>query len=380
MEDQLGETELPVSIVHMLIQKRIENDEHSADILSSVTSNTELLLVAATNGYIEMIEPLAKLGTDLDFVDQHNMAAIYLAAQSGHTDVVVLLIKLGCNVKTSNRVSVMHYAAVGGHEDVIRALNQLDPELIDICDSDGKTPMHAAAETGSNPGVIKLLGQHNIDKVTKGGLAPIHLAARCGNAVMVEAFIGLNVDLCRQCTIGITPLYLAVYRGMMEKDHINYVKIIEMLLIGNSDAIRMVDKFGDTIFASLIGNSRAIKIMNKIGGAPVFITDPESSMHLVIELLVRFDSSVLDSVSTFYHNPLRSYVRAQNGTHTKKTPYLVTLVSLFGGIIEYHRLCEAKRIVPVEITENELVEVRYRTYFSCSLVYYLLCVGQSRKL
>jgi hypothetical protein len=123
----------------------------------------------------------------------------------------------------------------------------------------------------------------------------------------------------------------------------------------------------------LINGSKSIRIKDDSGNTPIFF----SNMYAVVELIVRFDSSVLDSVDKYGDGFLASHVKCLDKIHTK-TPGLISAISLFGGVAEYRRLCceQATQLVPVEITEDELAEVRYRTYFSCSLVYYLLCVGR----
>jgi ankyrin repeat protein len=359
-------------VVQLLLQKLAVNALKDITMLSEVTSYTDLLFVAVIDGYNDMIQLLAKLGADLEAIDHKGRTVIYIAVERGRAYTVALLGRLGCKTRRTYGYpcrSLMHIAATRGDERTIRALNRLDPGLVDVRDVNGCTPTHYYATStvaGENPKVIELLGQQNIATVSASGQTPLHLAAMYGKVAMIAALIEVgstkfNVNLDQQNSFGETPMHLAVRKtyGNMHWDEYqenDRLKIVELLLIAGSNAISM---------------------KNNLGLTPMFFMyNPRNC--LAIELMVRFDSSVLDQVDNRGESPMMVYIRSQIGPHTQN-PGIISMVSLFGGVDEYYRLCAIYKMKPRTITEDELAEVRYRVYFSCSLVYYLLCVGQRHK-
>jgi ankyrin repeat protein len=82
------------------------------------------------------------------WVENNGITALQAAAQYGHHEVVLLLIKRGA--------------------DVSRA------------DALGRTPMHCASQYG-HAGTVALLHTHGADvnAVDEDGLSPLHMAAQC---------------------------------------------------------------------------------------------------------------------------------------------------------------------------------------------------------
>jgi hypothetical protein len=351
-------TQLIVSVVQLLVQNLAENNSKVVKALSTVQSYTDLLFVAAANGYNDLIPMLVKLGADLNAVDADWRSVIYAAVRA---DTIMLLLKLGCtkDIRGYYNGNVMHHAILRKHKDLVLAIHQFDPELINGVDRYGDTPMHDAARN-KDPSMVKLLGRCSsqpLYSVNKEGMTPLHVAVIMRNVNTVAALIELGSDLDKQTSSMSAATALHFVMASYYYESTKLIQIVELLLINGTKAIR---------------------IKNNAGKTPIFMRNAYLDNFVAVELIVRFDSSVLDSVDERGDNPLVSYVRSQNDTHTK-TPALISMISLFGGVAEYRRLCTIYGATPVSVSEDELAEVRYRTYFSCSLVYYLLCVGQRHK-
>ncbi|CAM9605394.1 unnamed protein product, partial [Sphacelaria rigidula] len=110
----------------------------------------------------------------------------------------------------------LHQAAKTGNlSHVRRALNVGTPDPLD---SDGRTPLHVAAEGGHAEVVMALLAASAaVDARDKKGYTPLYLAASEGrlDAVRVLLEASPNVDIPdKDC--GYSPLFVAMMKGHHE--------------------------------------------------------------------------------------------------------------------------------------------------------------------
>lgn len=133
------------------------------DVLSNIQSGKPIQR-AALYGHIECVELLHKqYNADITLVSEfHNLSALHLACQAGHTHVVEYIIKSLPNKQrilfidlinnsdhngVYNGWSSLHYASDNGHLDVVRSLVQYGCS-IDLLTSTGDTACSIAAEHG----------------------------------------------------------------------------------------------------------------------------------------------------------------------------------------------------------------------------------------
>ncbi|XP_052568523.1 ankyrin repeat and death domain-containing protein 1A isoform X5 [Peromyscus californicus insignis] len=110
--------------------------------------NTALHL-AASQGHVAVLQRLVDIGLDLEEQNEEGLTALHAAAEGGiHADCVRLLLSAGSNVNalTQKKLSCLHYAALGGSEDVSRALIKAGG-CTNVADKQGKTALAVAARS-----------------------------------------------------------------------------------------------------------------------------------------------------------------------------------------------------------------------------------------
>jgi len=105
-------------------------------------------------------------------------------------------------------------AAKAGETDRVVALLEANPELVNVRDGEGKTPLHHAV-LGGHPGVAELLLDRGADisAVDAWNYTPLHHAAYQGDAPLVALLLARGADVMAREAQGRTPLYLAVNWG-----------------------------------------------------------------------------------------------------------------------------------------------------------------------
>jgi ankyrin repeat protein len=92
-----------------------------------------LLMVASSNGYIEIVKELLKNGADVNAKKNNGNAPLIMASSEGFLEVVKELLLHGANVNTTlnNGFSSLTLASFNGHTEVVRELldNNADPTI-----------------------------------------------------------------------------------------------------------------------------------------------------------------------------------------------------------------------------------------------------------
>ncbi|MGH0149070.1 UNVERIFIED_CONTAM: hypothetical protein FKN15_056427 [Acipenser sinensis] len=109
---------------------------------------------------------------------QYGRTPLHLAAYKGHTEVVRILLKAGCDldIQDDSEQTALHRAAVVGNTDVISALLQ-EGCALDRQDKDGNTALHEVSWHGFSQSVKLLVKSGaNIQAKNKAGQTPLDLA------------------------------------------------------------------------------------------------------------------------------------------------------------------------------------------------------------
>jgi len=157
--------------------------------------------------------------------------------------------------------TVMHYAALRGHLDVVKILIQLGVD-VDSRNHNGWTPLYGAVNNGY-PDVIKALVESGADVNAKdeNGEIPIHIAVFKDYPDVVKVLIELGADINGKKNNGETPLHEATYWS-----HPNEIEIIRILVEFGAD-VNAKDKYGRTPLYNAVerNQSDAIKMLIKFG-------------------------------------------------------------------------------------------------------------------
>src|SRR5439155_1774772 len=232
------------------------------------------LLMASKSGDAGMIAALVAGGADPNSSTTNGTTALMLAAASGKTDAVTVLLDNRANVnakESSKGETALAFAAAYGRADVIRTLTARGADVaatttvVDLSlfakeeqerfaqfqqqgaggrganaraeGADAKPAEGAAAQAAAAGGAApppaeevarigrnatRAAGKPGIDRqylyselvATQGGLAPLHLAARQGQLEAVKALLEAGADV-NQPSAGdkITPLVIAIVNG-----------------------------------------------------------------------------------------------------------------------------------------------------------------------
>lgn len=136
----------------------------------------------------------------------------------------------------------IHRSAADGRVDSVRQAVQDDPQAVRAKDASGFTALHYAA-SGGHADVLAILldGGAKIDAIGSRGETAILLAAGAGKTEVVELLVSRGADLNRAASDGKTPLIKAATGG--------YYEVVKALLEGGADP-SLKDRSGRTPLAA----------------------------------------------------------------------------------------------------------------------------------
>ncbi|MCB9892699.1 MAG: ankyrin repeat domain-containing protein [Planctomycetes bacterium] len=140
-----------------------------------------------------------------------NPAPLHLAAASGHTAIVELLIERGATVDLPGVAgsTALHLACAEGHEAVALTLLAHGASR-DARDTSGFRPLHLAVQAGSVPIATRLIERGaDVRARSVTGSEPMHLAAGSGNVALMELLLDHGADVNARDVLGSRPLTLA---------------------------------------------------------------------------------------------------------------------------------------------------------------------------
>jgi uncharacterized protein len=145
---------------------------------------------AAKAGDLEKVKALLKDHPDLVFnKDNDGRSPLHWAANSGHKDVVELLLtnKAEVNAKDNNGGTPLLYATAGGRWNVAQLLLANKAE-VNAKDNDGRSPLHWAASMGhKDMAELLLTNKAEVNATNNKGFTPLHYATAGGDNVGFQA-------------------------------------------------------------------------------------------------------------------------------------------------------------------------------------------------
>ncbi len=159
-------------------------------VAAKVTGDTKEeppLIEAVEESDLKRAQKLIAKGADVNQQNSYGYSALFLAAASGDTKIVKLLLDAGANVNARGPTgSALARAAQQGNPEIVRLLLQAGAEL-EAKDSSGWTALFSAAMTGNSEIVeILLKAGANINARANNGWTALKEAQMRGNENIVQ--------------------------------------------------------------------------------------------------------------------------------------------------------------------------------------------------
>lgn len=145
----------------LTIAALVENS-NAADEAAFEIKNDGFLINAASDGNLEAVRAFIEEGTDVNARSRRWTTPLIASSNSGHTDVVQLLIDSGATVDSRSFTSWPLMAAVKkSYTDIIKILLAANADT-ELRDRNGRTPLMHAIEKGDFE-IVKLLVESGAD-------------------------------------------------------------------------------------------------------------------------------------------------------------------------------------------------------------------------
>ena len=143
---------------------------------------------------------------------------LVIAKMKRYDESIKFLLQERADIKSNarNGETLLSYAAQSGHEDVVELLLSTNKINVDARNKRGRTPLSLAASSGHEPTVKLLLatGKVDIDSRDNNGWTPLSLAAYHGYESVVRLLLATGkVDIDSRDNDGRTPLSYATSQG-----------------------------------------------------------------------------------------------------------------------------------------------------------------------
>ncbi|MCE5323348.1 ankyrin repeat domain-containing protein [bacterium] len=134
---------------------------------------------------------------------------------------IILVVTFILLAATSTFAAQIHTAAATGDVATVEKLVKADPNIVNLKDDDGATPLHHAAAKGQLA-IVKLLiaDKADVNAQKKDGVTALHVAAALGYKDVVVALLDAKADACAVDKKGRTPLSIAKAGGKVEIENI----------------------------------------------------------------------------------------------------------------------------------------------------------------
>ncbi|KAK8221521.1 hypothetical protein IWZ01DRAFT_43965 [Phyllosticta capitalensis] len=237
--------------------------DYQQKLHSALSSPPSPLFAICSFGYLEVLEYLLSnlLLPDLEIANKYNARGLYLAACSGHNDLVECLIRHHCDINSPGGRfgTAIKAAANAGHASVVRLL--LNRGASTSCDSGEYGDPMQAALAGGHQNVVQMLFENCFTFSTQ---------TEFDNALQLASFNG-NVDAVEQLLDGQAgdfstadshvPLQVALY-GRKEKAS-------KRLIDACQDVNDTQGYFGNALQSAIAGGKLGlVKLVLEKGGNP----------------------------------------------------------------------------------------------------------------
>jgi ankyrin repeat protein len=267
-----GATALHVAIYHgqeeaarRLIDEGIDllaknQDGHSALSYAIRFKKKLFVLLLAKNGAATNGRKIPQfpdgIGTNINRKDGNRLTLLHYMALGGLESETRMLVQNGAHVEAKGKASAtpLHYAARGGYEAVVGILIASGAK-IDAKKDGGETVLHEAVWSGSKE-IVRTVLHHgaNIEAKTNQGQTALYHATRWGSGEVVRILLDHGANSEAKNGRGHTALHHSAYSG--------YEEVVRILLEHGAD-IEAKNDMGDTALhlAAYWGKEEGVRIL-----------------------------------------------------------------------------------------------------------------------
>lgn len=254
-------------------------------------ATSDLLVACQYGAGAKRIQYLLAIGADVHFVNSFGVTALYLAAQSGHVDVVrLLLASTAANVDfaRASGATPLFIASHNGHVGVVKELLARNAN-VDAANANGTTSLTIAAQNGHADVVDALLlagAQMNLAKTN--GVTPLHIAAQNGHIAIVQRLLANGAFVNPADRFSVTPLYIAA-----QNNHVEVVKTLlsigakaDLANMNGVTPLSIASQNGHAeVVNALLDGDAALDFANFHGATPLYIAAQNGHVVVVKALL-----------------------------------------------------------------------------------------------
>ncbi len=213
------------------------------------------LAEAARAGKIEMVTLLLNYGADINATDETGKTVLIDAIQSGNTDLVKLLLEKGASplIQEMYGRNAFHEAAIYGDSEMIKTIHLAGGDPLSK-DTNGNTPLSLVLHKGESD--IKAVLGTNLNLCDSDGNTPVHVAVLSKiNPQTMKMILDMNYPVNRRNSSGTTPLTLAISQ--------NSIQLAALLLEYGADPYISDNKGECAISLALKGNTPVLDYIVK---------------------------------------------------------------------------------------------------------------------
>ncbi|MCJ1263054.1 hypothetical protein MMC22_002924 [Lobaria immixta] len=251
------------------------------------------LLKATESGDEAEVRQALEKGADINTKNEKGLTPLFLAVSAGDEALLRLLLENGADIHiqddSDSRATVLSYSKT----EAITSILLEHVVKIHVNDSDGKTSLHLAAESGrgtvvqlllkqgakidekgeigetalyraaifGHETVVQLLLNHgaNVNERSRDGNTALHCAAFYQHETVVQLLLKSGANVNEKSQAGRTALHYAAYYGH---------ETVVQLLLDSGASINEKDKYGDTPLRDAKNYNRynLVKILKDAGG------------------------------------------------------------------------------------------------------------------
>ena len=193
-------------------------DQSPAAAAQLLAFNKGALISAVSAGDTETVVELLDRGVPIDTKDDEGMSLLHWAAVGGHVTTMRLLIRRGCDVDSvdGRGHTPLHWAAVMGQTKAVRELIRKGASKSVVAGDYGTLLQQASLNGHVETAVAMLEEGCPLDVVSSAGATVLHAAASGGNVELVRELVGRGCNVNAVEANGCTPLHSAAGRGRTE--------------------------------------------------------------------------------------------------------------------------------------------------------------------